>query len=106
MALDLDVDRVADLLPRDRFKLADQIRRAAQGVHSNIAEGHGRPSDRDFSRYVVMARGSLHEVESDMAQIRAASLAPGEAVAQVEIRIRHVEQLLAGLLRHLNPPPP
>jgi four helix bundle protein len=105
-ALGCDTDRIAALLPPPvRAALADQIRRAGQSIHSNIAEGHRRPSDRDFARYLVMARGSLHEVESNMVLLRAESLVPAEDVIRIEVRIARVERLLAGLLRFLEPPP-
>jgi len=105
-ALALDVDRLARALPSERPDLADQIRRSSASVPRNIAEGHGDRSDRDFARYVVMAQGSLHELESDVTAIRVQSLAPGQIVADVEIRIAHVERLISGLLRRLRPPEP
>lgn len=46
------------------FGLRDQIQRAAVSTMSNIAEGFGRKSDREFSRYLDIARGSAFEVQS------------------------------------------
>jgi four helix bundle protein len=103
-AFSLDVDHLS-FLPPTYASLGEQMRRAARGVHSSIAEGHGRPSDKDFARYVVMARGSLHEVEADVETVRVQSLVPNDAVVAVMARIPRVEQLIAGLLRHLTPPP-
>jgi four helix bundle protein len=50
-------------LGRD-FGLRDQICRAAVSTMSNIAEGFSRKTDRDFARYLDMARGSCGEVQS------------------------------------------
>jgi four helix bundle protein len=46
------------------FPLRDQICRAAVSSMSNIAEGFGRKSDRDFAHFLDIARGSACEVQS------------------------------------------
>jgi four helix bundle protein len=47
---------------RKEWGLRDQIRRSALSVPSNIAEGAARGSDRDSSRFFLIARGSLAEL--------------------------------------------
>ena len=46
----------------ERFGLADQLRRAVVSIPSNIAEGRGRGSAKDFVRFLYQAQGSLNEV--------------------------------------------
>ena len=48
------------------FGLRDQIRRASVSVTSNVAEGYGRRSPRDFARFLTMASGSVAEVQSQL----------------------------------------
>src|SRR4051794_28087128 len=48
------------------FGLRDQIRRASVSIMANIAEGHGRRSNSEFSNFLNIARGSAHEVQSHL----------------------------------------
>jgi four helix bundle protein len=53
--------------PREElYALTGQVRRAAVSVPSNIAEGEGRRSRRDFVRYLPIAYGSLRELETQL----------------------------------------
>ncbi len=54
-------------LPSDeRYALTDQIRRAAVSIPSNIAEGHGRQTDKEYKQYLSIAKGSVSEVETQL----------------------------------------
>jgi four helix bundle protein len=46
------------------FELKDQIRRAAVSSMSNVAEGFGRKTNKDFAHFLDLARGSTLEVQS------------------------------------------
>src|SRR5881396_1063566 len=48
----------------EMFAMTSQIRRASVSVSSNIAEGSGRNSDKDFAHFLEQAYGSLMEVAS------------------------------------------
>jgi len=65
MKLTLEVYRLTQSFPtQEMYGLTSQMRRAAVSVASNIAEGKGRSSDRDFALFLCHARGSLHELET------------------------------------------
>lgn len=55
------------LLPsEERFALADQLRRAVTSIPSNIAEGNGRASNKDYAHFLSIARGSLYETMTQL----------------------------------------
>ena len=55
-----------DFPPDERFGLTSQLRRASVSISSNIAEGCGRGSNKDFVRFVQIAYGSLMETISQL----------------------------------------
>lgn len=52
--------------PEERYALADQMRRAAVSIPSNIAEGHDRHSDKEFRRFLLIAKGSAAELDTQL----------------------------------------
>ena len=55
------------LLPADeRFGLITQMRRCSVSIPSNIAEGAARHSDKEFLRFLNIAKGSIAELETQV----------------------------------------
>ncbi len=63
----VEVYKIIKLLPSDeRYALGDQMRRAAVSIASNIAEGQGRYSSKDFCHFLAIANGSTAELETQL----------------------------------------
>jgi len=61
------VYQLASTFPKDEiFSLTNQIKRASVSVPSNIAEGYGRNSEKSFSHFLDISRGSLFEIETQL----------------------------------------
>ena len=50
----------------EKFGLINQIRRAAVSIPSNIAEGQGRNSIKEFKQFLAISLGSLAELETQL----------------------------------------
>jgi four helix bundle protein len=56
----------SDFPAEERYGLAQQMRRAAVSIPSNIAEGAGRNGPKEYLHFIGIARGSLAELETQM----------------------------------------
>ena len=68
-AIDLSVEvyKLVKLLPKtETYALSDQMRRAVVSIPSNIAEGQGRNSAKEFANFLGIARGSQKELETQL----------------------------------------
>lgn len=86
------------------FGLADQIRRSAVSVPSNIAEGNARRFRAEFLQGLGIARGSLAELET---QLLIAAKPGGVSKAEwctFEASVRRVGWLLQSLMNSLRVP--
>jgi len=102
-SVDLAVRMIAladRLVERKRFAIADQLVRASLSVPSNIAEGQGRSTTRDRRHYLVQARGSLYELETQLEVITRARLA--KDVSGVRTLIARIGKGLTKMINSLT----
>lgn len=56
----------SDFPEEEKYGLTSQLRRCAISIGSNIAEGAGRNTNKDFKRFLSVAYGSLYELETQL----------------------------------------
>jgi four helix bundle protein len=87
--------------PRDEiYALTSQIRRAAISVSSNIAEGHGRGTTREFAMFLRNANGSLKEVETQLIVAYRLGFITKELASGTELIVQDVGRMLHGLIKY------
>ena len=91
------------LFPKEElYGLVSQIRRAAVSIPTNIAEGSGKSTQKDFGRYLQIAFGSANEVEYLLLLSFELSFVKNEDYQKTQIKIEQVKKMLAGLLKLVN----
>ncbi|MCC6418256.1 MAG: four helix bundle protein [Gemmataceae bacterium] len=96
------VYRFSRRFPRDEiFGLTSQLRRAAVSVPSNIAEGQGRDTTREFLHFLSIARGSLQETATQVIIAERLSYGTPEQIEEIRALCAEVGRLLHGLCKGL-----
>ena len=99
--------RLSQSLPADeRFGLTAQLRRSAVSVPANVAEGYGRRNTADYLRFLLIANGSLKELETHLLVCERLGLLPGANTEPALAAADRLGRMLAGLIRALKRPPP
>jgi four helix bundle protein len=85
----------------EKFSLANQLRRASVSIPSNIAEGSVR-GKKDFARFILMARGSLAEVETQLIIAKNRNFIPEENYKKLENEFLEISKMLMSLHRSMS----
>ena len=87
--------------PAEKYALSDQIRRAVVSIPSNIAEGCGRTTNRDYAHFLSIARGSLYET---MTQLELAkSIGYIDTIDEIESVATEISRMLTTLIKKYHP---
>lgn len=106
MDLATDVYRVTEAFPsREQFGLTNQMRRASVSIPSNIAEGQGRGTTKDYVHFLHIARGSLQELETQMLLAQRLKFTSESEVQNLLVLCDEVSRLVSGLMNSLAPRP-
>jgi four helix bundle protein len=88
----------------EKFGLTSQMRRAATSVPANIAEGWGRGTTKEYIQFLLIARGSLMELETHVIISRKLLYLSEEQFKDSQERVQEVGRMLNGLIHSLRSP--
>ena len=103
MDLTVEIYRLVKKLPKEEtYALSDQMRRSAVSIPSNIAEGKSRNSNKEFTHFLHIARGSKSELETQLLiSVRVNYLTEKDIQAAIQM-CKEIGSMLTGLISSLQ----
>ena len=98
-----DIYQVTVKFPQEElYGLTSQIRRSSIAIPSNIAEGYGRNSRKDYSRFISIAIGSLYECQTQLELSFNLNYCTENVFDKIYEQAREIERMLSSLRYKLN----
>ncbi len=99
----LEIYRYTQRFPaEERFGLTSQLRKSATSVPTNIAEGCGRNSEKDFARFLSIAAGSISEAEYQILLAHDLRYIPTDVHHQLDAQANEIKRMLNSFIRTLS----
>ena len=110
---DLDVWKQARLLAASTYKITEnlrsrdlflmrQMRGAAVSILSNIAEGFGRSTNKEFAQFLSVSRASASELQSQCYIALDQQFITGQDFARMYENVDHISRMLSKLIKYLR----
>ena len=101
--LTLEIYKVTMGFPRDEiYGLTSQLRRCSSSIPANIAEGCGRNSDADFSRFLQIAMGSAAELEYHLLLSHDLGMLDDVSYEKLSQKTIEIKQMLTSFIKKLK----
>lgn len=102
--LTVAIYRTTREFPREElFGLTSQMRRAASSIGANVAEGCGRRSDGELTRFLHIARGSAVELENHLLLARDLGYLAGGKCQEFVKQTDEVQRMLTAFIHQVQP---
>ncbi len=98
-------DLTSDFPKHEIYGLSSQMRRAAVSISSNLAEGSARGTKKDFRQFVLIARGSNAELQTQLMVAKRLAYCSPQKITEAETLTQEVGRMLHGLSLFLKPKP-
>jgi len=86
----------------EKYGLTSQIRRASSSIPSNIAEGSGRQSKKEFKYFLSISLGSCYEVDTQLELAKRLSILNLERADTIIEELDQVEKMIIGFMKSLG----
>lgn len=86
----------------EEYGLASQVKRASISIPSNIAEGNGRNSTKEYIRFLQISKGSLFEVQTQIELAKRLNMIDEELFCKLNNMSNEISAMLSGLIKKLN----
>lgn len=89
----------ADFPDEEKYGLISQMRRSAVSIPSNIAEGSGRGTDKDFGHFLNIALGSAYELQTLIFLSFDINLIKEEKMNELNSPLGEIQKMIYGLIK-------
>jgi len=98
-----EIYRVTKAFPRqEMYGLVSQMQRAAVSIPANIAEGWGRGSTKEYIQFLMIARGSLMELETHLIVARNLGYIGEDSLEEMGREVESIGMMLNRLAKSLR----
>jgi four helix bundle protein len=98
-----DIYKITTSFPKEEiYGLTSQIRRSAVSIPSNIAEGAGRNSKKEFKQFIHIALGSLSELETQLLIAHNIGYLEKPVYEEFNLRIVNLIKMISAFINHIN----
>ncbi len=103
MDLCVEVYQSTKMFPKEEiYALTSQVRRSGISIPSNIAEGAGRNSEKDFNNFLGIANGSCNELETQMILAYRLALIDEKTMDQISDKTNYIQKMIFNLQKTLK----
>lgn len=100
--LAIETYKITKSFPKEEmYGLSSQLRRAAISIPSNIAEGRARGTDKEYRRFLLIARGSLEEAKYQLLLAKELNYLSVEVFDEMDQLTSSIGRMLNGLINKL-----
>lgn len=94
---------LTESLPRsEQFGLISQMRRSAISIPSNIAEGSGKSSDKDFIRFLEISHSSTFELETQLLLSIDLNYVKENDIQDILVKLEEIQKMIFGFIQKLK----